>query len=208
MSQTRADTDTAVEDEAVATPQANANTFAQSLFLDHRYTRQEASLLWRDHEHLLTIGSSGVRDSHRNSTHDLTNGHNFVKIKVATDKLNATAIALEIVSDERLQKKIHIVEVRPKGFLVARNDPLAAKKTVPARDKSLDSQAPTSQKRSSSSKLTQNRDKKFAFPTRGFKKIKSGFSDTLTSGKGTAKMLRKTTVVNPPRSGRKPRPGR
>ena len=170
-----------------------------SIYLDHRYTVEEARIHWRDHEHLLTIGSSGVKDSHKNSTHDLTNGHNYVKIKIATDKLNATAIAFDVVADERLVDKVHIVEIRPKGFLVARNNPL------PVKHRKQDS-GPTH--RSSNGGSPTNKKPKAANKGHTQKQKSESIKNDAKSIEDKVKARKSVKAVNPPRSGRKPRPGR
>ena len=69
---------------------------------------------------LLTIGSAGVQQSHINSLSDLLSSHERVRVKLASDKINARSAAEEFLKSSTLIDKIVLLEVRKQGFMVGR----------------------------------------------------------------------------------------
>ena len=75
---------------------------------------------WKESDPLLTIGSSGVTPTHLNSLSNLLEQHEFVKVKLASDKINASKIAQTVVNCDELAAKIILLEIRSKGILLGR----------------------------------------------------------------------------------------
>lgn len=84
------------------------------------YEDSEINEWWKKRDPLLTIGSGGVNPSHINSLEQLVDQHNYVRVKLATDKINPHDIARKFVESEKLNGKIELLEVRKKGFMVGK----------------------------------------------------------------------------------------
>ena len=68
---------------------------------------------------LLTVGKSGVQDSHINSLNELLNSHERVRVKIASDKMNITETANRFMSSPLLSKSV-LLDVRKTEFMVGR----------------------------------------------------------------------------------------
>mmetsp|Transcript_27701 Transcript_27701/g.46534 ORF Transcript_27701/g.46534 Transcript_27701/m.46534 type:complete len:142 (-) Transcript_27701:2027-2452(-) len=76
--------------------------------------------LWRGRDSLLTIGSAGVSKTHINSLSNLIDQHETVRIKLASNKMDAMGISKQFMDDEALCSKVELLEVRKKEFMVGR----------------------------------------------------------------------------------------
>lgn len=68
---------------------------------------------------LLTVGKSGVQDSHINSLNELLNSHERVRVKIASDKMNITETANRFMSSPLLSASV-LLDVRKTEFMVGR----------------------------------------------------------------------------------------
>lgn len=68
---------------------------------------------------LLTVGKSGVQDSHINSLNELLNSHERVRVKIASDKMNITETANRFMSSPLLSKSV-LLDIRKTEFMVGR----------------------------------------------------------------------------------------
>lgn len=84
------------------------------------YPSSELKKGWETTDNLLTIGASGISLSHINTIVENAASHNFVKVKLASNRYSSMAIANTCMQDERLQKAVEVVEVRERGFLLRR----------------------------------------------------------------------------------------
>lgn len=84
------------------------------------YPSSELKKGWETTDNLLTIGASGISLSHINTIVENAASHNFVKVKLASNRYSSMAIANTCMQDERLQKTVEVVEVRERGFLLRR----------------------------------------------------------------------------------------
>ena len=66
---------------------------------------------------LLTVGVKGVQATHANSLANLLQSHDHVRVKVASDRLNALHIAQELAMHELVATKGELLECRKKEFM-------------------------------------------------------------------------------------------
>ena len=86
-----------------------------------KYPESELNRWWVDlGKPLLTIGSSGIQQSHVNSLCDLLSHHERVRIKLASDKLSSVLIAAELFKFDSLVNKAELLECRHRGFMIGR----------------------------------------------------------------------------------------
>ena len=90
------------------------------MYTNPDFSKDDIKQMWNSMEPLMTIGTSGVKDSHVNSLTDLTKHHSLVRIKLASDKIDAIQVANQFVLHEKLLVKLILIEVRKRGFLVKR----------------------------------------------------------------------------------------
>lgn len=65
-------------------------------------------------------GSKGVQTSHINSLRELLSQHKIVRVKLASDKLDAVMISKNFTSDQNLGPRSELLEVKTKGILFQR----------------------------------------------------------------------------------------
>lgn len=76
---------------------------------------------WKDlGKALMTVGSKGVTDSHVRSLKDLLGQHQRVRVKFATDKVDALALAEALVGAGPLKGQAELLVVKPRGLMVGR----------------------------------------------------------------------------------------
>lgn len=93
---------------------------------------------WETTDNLLTIGASGISLSHINTIVENAASHNFVKVKLASNRYSSMAIANTCMQDERLQNTVEVVEVRERGFLLRRLHLLPSRPVRMHSDRPLD----------------------------------------------------------------------
>eukprot|EP01036_Dinobryon_divergens_P026483 gene26483-35142_t len=91
-----------------------------SLWTNPRYSSSQLQDLWRKNDPLLTVGSKGVQTSHINSLRELLSQHRIVRVKLASDKLDALMISKNFTSDQSLGARSELLEVKTKGILFQR----------------------------------------------------------------------------------------
>ena len=113
-----------------------------SLWSNPRFTSSQLRDLWRTNDPLLTVvrslldlfyfkrmhswpvwiiqGSKGVQTSHINSLRELLSQHKIVRVKLASDKLDAVMISKNFTSDQNLGPRSELLEVKTKGILFQR----------------------------------------------------------------------------------------
>lgn len=69
---------------------------------------------------LLTVGTKGVNQSHKNSLLELIQSHERVRVKIASDKFNIMEVAQAFLSDPVIEKAAVLLEVRRREFMVGR----------------------------------------------------------------------------------------
>lgn len=84
------------------------------------YEAKDLNKLWNERDGLLTIGSSGVSQSHINSLFDLVSQHDIVRVKLASDKIDPFKVSDEFLTAAALAGRIDLLEVRRRGFMVRR----------------------------------------------------------------------------------------
>ena len=84
------------------------------------YESKDLNKLWNERDGLLTIGSSGVSQSHINSLFDLVSQHDIVRVKLASDKIDPFKVSDEFLTATALAGRIDLLEVRRRGFMVRR----------------------------------------------------------------------------------------
>lgn len=94
------------------------------------YSQAELDVAWRNNDQLLSIGGPGVTIKHINSLHEQLGYHNYVKVKVISDKMNVTAIAERFLNDTRITQIGVLLERRPRGLLFGRQE-LLPDKVIP-----------------------------------------------------------------------------
>lgn len=82
-----------------------------------KLTPDEAFQHWKEHDFLMTIGSQGVAATHANSLQEMLRHHPFVKIKLATDKLDAHKVSAQLLELMAESKGVEVVEIRRRGVL-------------------------------------------------------------------------------------------
>ena len=87
----------------------------------YRHSDYEAAQLeawWRGvPKSLLTVGGKGVKTSHASSLANLLQSHDHVRVKVASDRLDALLIAQELAVHELVAAKGELLECRKKEFM-------------------------------------------------------------------------------------------
>jgi RNA-binding protein YhbY len=73
---------------------------------------------WQSTDHLLTIGSAGLTTKHINSLKNLVQEHGWVKVKLASNKINAKEIADGVVQSDALAGLVKLLAVRGRFFAV------------------------------------------------------------------------------------------
>lgn len=73
---------------------------------------------WKDKDHLITIGSAGLTVKLANSIKELVGHHGSIKVKLASDKLDAAAIANEFIASDAAEGKFKILGIRGKYIAV------------------------------------------------------------------------------------------
>ena len=76
---------------------------------------------------LMTIGSSGVSISHINSLSDLLGHHERVRVKIASDKIDANVIANTFIKHEKIIDSVELLEIRKRGIMFGRKVPITRK---------------------------------------------------------------------------------
>ena len=66
---------------------------------------------------LLTIGRSGVQESHVKSLEELLKSHERVRVKIASDKMNITEIANRFVASPQLSNS-QLLTIRQTEFMI------------------------------------------------------------------------------------------
>lgn len=84
------------------------------------YLAKDLNKLWNERDGLLTIGSSGVSQSHINSLFDLVSQHDIVRVKLASDKIDPFKVSDAFLTAASLAGRIDLLEVRRRGFMVRR----------------------------------------------------------------------------------------
>ena len=84
------------------------------------YEAKDLNKLWNERDGLLTIGSSGVSQSHINSLFDLVSQHDIVRVKLASDKIDPFKVSDAFLTAATLVGRIDLLEVRRRGFMVRR----------------------------------------------------------------------------------------
>lgn len=84
------------------------------------YESKDLNKLWNERDGLLTIGSSGVSQSHINSLFDLVSQHDIVRVKLASDKIDPFKVSDTFLTSAALAGRIDLLEVRRRGFMVRR----------------------------------------------------------------------------------------
>ena len=99
---------------------------------------------WKDlGKPLMTVGSKGVADSHVSSLRDLLMQHDRVRVKFASDKVDALRLAQALVSTGPLKDNTELLVVKPRGLMVGRAQspatawPVAAAAYRPSRANSM-----------------------------------------------------------------------
>eukprot|EP01031_Cornospumella_fuschlensis_P039079 gene39079-47544_t len=82
-----------------------------------KLTSDEAFKHWKENDFLMTIGSQGVGSTHANSLREMLQHHAFVKIKLATDKLDAHHISAQLLDMMSDKTGVDVVEIRRRGVL-------------------------------------------------------------------------------------------
>lgn len=66
---------------------------------------------------LLTIGGKGVAPSHMSSLTNLLTEHEYVRVKLASDRLDARAISTQFMENELVAQTAELLEVRKRGLM-------------------------------------------------------------------------------------------
>jgi RNA-binding protein YhbY len=86
-----------------------------------KYSPEQLEEWWRaEARSLITIGSKGVQESHVNSLTELLSQHDRVKVKLASDRLDATAAANMLVSSSSIDRLGELLVSRKRGLLFGR----------------------------------------------------------------------------------------
>lgn len=96
------------------------NVSIQPIWSNPSFSADQLKEFWNQNDPLMTVGAAGTTNSLLNSLNDLADHHNVVKVKFASDKINALETSEKFLSDERISKKVCLLEVRQRGFLVRR----------------------------------------------------------------------------------------
>lgn len=85
------------------------------------YSKENIEAWWKEADKsLLTIGSKGVSESQLNSLSELIDSHRMVRVRLASDKMDASAIAASIIDSPRLFDKIELLHIKPREIMVKR----------------------------------------------------------------------------------------
>ncbi|RYY82151.1 hypothetical protein EON63_13900 [archaeon] len=82
-----------------------------------KLSSDEAFKHWKEHDFLMTIGSQGVVATHANSLREMLQHHVFVKVKLATDKLDAHRVTAQLLELTTEKTDVEVVEIRKRGVL-------------------------------------------------------------------------------------------
>ena len=118
----------AVAEKAAAAPEVEGGV----LWSNEDYGSEELETWWRALPGpLLTVGSKGVLDSHLRSLEDLLRGHDKVRVKFASDKLDGPTMARTFMdSSPALGAGAELLVVKRREFLIHRS-PNAPRNTWP-----------------------------------------------------------------------------
>jgi len=117
-----------VAEKAAAAPEVEGGV----LWSNEDYGSEELETWWRALPGpLLTVGSKGVMDSHLRSLEDLLRGHDKVRVKFASDKLDGPTMARTFMdSSPALGAGAELLVVKRREFLIHRS-PNAPRNTWP-----------------------------------------------------------------------------
>ena len=86
-----------------------------------KYDVDELKEIWDSvDKSLLSIGSKGIQQSHKNSLYELLKQHSVVKVKISSDRLNALEMAQGFAKDEKIEKIAELLECRKREFMFKR----------------------------------------------------------------------------------------
>jgi RNA-binding protein YhbY len=85
---------------------------------DSALTSETIDQWWQRTDHLLTIGTAGLTPKHINSLKNLVQEHGWVKIKLASNKVDAKDVVDGVVRSENLAGLVKILAVRGRFFAV------------------------------------------------------------------------------------------
>ena len=117
-----------VAQKAAAAPEVEGGV----LWSNEDYGSEELETWWRALPGpLLTVGSKGVMDSHLRSLEDLLRGHDKVRVKFASDKLDGPTMARTFMDNSpSLGAGAELLVIKRREFLIHRN-PNAPRNTWP-----------------------------------------------------------------------------
>ena len=103
---------------------ANAAPGSVGRYKNPAYDDSQLEEWWKSvSRSLLTVGGKGVQPSHMNSLASLLVDHGHVRVKVASDQLDAFAIATEFCENEAVARVGELLECRSKEFMFGRVGP-------------------------------------------------------------------------------------
>lgn len=74
--------------------------------------------LWKKNDHLITIGKEGLKPSHVSSFKQLIIAHEYLKVKILSERNNATEVCNRILQECGLSFNEKIITLRKNGFLI------------------------------------------------------------------------------------------
>lgn len=101
----------------------NLNFEVDGLLVDGKwynksFSKEDLDNWWNSlQKPLLTIGIKGVANSQINSLKELVTSHDKVRVKLASDKLDTYAIALEILNSELISNSLTVLQVRNREIM-------------------------------------------------------------------------------------------
>ena len=66
---------------------------------------------------LLTVGGKGVAPSHMSSLVNLLSEHEYVRVKLASDRLDAHLISKQFIENEQVTLSAELLEIRKRGLM-------------------------------------------------------------------------------------------
>mmetsp|Transcript_7956 Transcript_7956/g.17814 ORF Transcript_7956/g.17814 Transcript_7956/m.17814 type:complete len:132 (+) Transcript_7956:141-536(+) len=84
------------------------------------YPAEQLEAMWKDRDSLMTIGGAGVTATHINSLKNLLSEHPAVRIKLASNRIDAYAVSKLFMADEALDLKADLLEVRRTSLMFGR----------------------------------------------------------------------------------------
>ena len=86
-----------------------------------KYSVDELKEIWDSvDKSLLSIGSKGIQESHKNSLYELLQQHAVVKVKISSDRLNTLEMAKGFAQDEKIEEIAELLECRKREFMFKR----------------------------------------------------------------------------------------